>query len=131
MADALITIKIDRAGHTPIVRAGVSIRNAVALVRDQEGEPDATVTIALEGSEERLMVAVSGAHAFLGLERPDGVFQYVPDRFHGEVSRTFIVSGQVTEIAARNVLSLEGAAGVVEEWIRKGEDSSSGRWERQ
>jgi hypothetical protein len=78
-----------------------------------------------------MRVAVSGAHAFLGLERLDGILQFVPYGPEGVATRTFIIGGQETKIAARYVVSLDGAADAVAEWIQKGEDSSLGFWERQ
>jgi hypothetical protein len=42
-----------------------------------------------------------------------------------------MIGGQKTSIEAKYVLDLATAGGVIQEWIKQGEESSLGIWERQ
>lgn len=89
------------------------------------------MTVCPEGSDENLKVAVDYAWAFLGLERPDGVFQYVTHVDEPLETQPFTIGGQEVEMESRYFSPVAKAADVVEEWFTKGEISSSGYWERQ
>jgi hypothetical protein len=89
------------------------------------------MVVSPEGSDERLMIAVHGTHAFLGLERRDGLFQFhSSDREAKDGTSFFVIGGQGTRVESRYVLDVGSAALVVEEWLR-GESSALGVWERR
>jgi hypothetical protein len=110
---------------------GLSDEAVAAVVRDLQGERDATVMVSREGLDDRLMVAVSDDRVFLGLERPDGLFQFAEANNVSEGTQSFIIGGQEAEIEKRFLVSVDTAVAVVREWLDRGEDSSIGRWERQ
>jgi hypothetical protein len=102
------------------------------IVRNLEGEADVTVTISPEGIDEKLMVGIDYAWAFLGLERPlDGVFQYVADVDECLGTQPFTIGHQEVDMESRYVSPVAVAADVIKEWISEGENSSLGYWERQ
>lgn len=93
--------------------------DVAAAVRDLEGECDVTLTVSRDDAAEHLLVAVSGSDAFLGLDAPDGLLQYVPQASRGGGTRRFTIGGQKTEIASRYVVDVESAARVVLEWLQQ------------
>lgn len=129
MSDLQVKIKIDRWGHPPVLNTARTGAEVGFVLRGLEGEPDTTVTISRDGMDELLLVAVSGARAFLGLDGPEGVFQFA-HRDNGRRGRQqLIIGGQESDIESRYVLCLEEAARVAEEWLKKGRESSFGVWE--
>jgi hypothetical protein len=125
-----VTMKVEREDSSPSIRSGLSAEEVANAVRNL-GMEDATVTIFREGTDENLMVAVSGQSAFLGLERLDGLFQHVSYGNYGRERRRLKIGNQETDIESRYVLDLATAAKVIREWLDKGEKSSFGFWERQ
>jgi hypothetical protein len=129
-----VAVEIERCGHRPTVRTGLSVDDVGAVIRGLEGGPDVTVIISWAGTiDENVIFAVNGASVFLGLSHNlDGVFQYVA---RGNADRPgaqqFMISGEPTNIQSRYVVDIETAATVVTEWLRFGEESSLGWWERQ
>jgi hypothetical protein len=108
----------------------LSASDVVRTIRSLEGQPDITVTISREGTDERLLVAISGGHAFLGLDGPEGIIQFVVPGQHSGTQR-LVIGGQATDIESRYVLCVEKAATVAYEWLKGGRQSSLGAWERQ
>ena len=130
--DRPVTVRIIHSDHSLTVRADLSAEDAADIVRNLEGEADVTVTISPEGIDEKLMVGIDYAWAFLGLERPlDGVFQYVADVDECLGTQPFTIGGQEVDMESRYVSPVAVAADVIKEWISEGENSSPGYWERQ
>jgi hypothetical protein len=127
-----VTVVVEHGGETSSPRSGLSPEAAAQAVRDLDGSRDVTVTISPEGLDERLLVGVDGSRAFIGLERPDGLFQFVT-RNHDQqgARRPFMIGGQESEIESRYLPELRTAAIVIEEWLEGGEASTQGHWERQ
>jgi hypothetical protein len=124
---------VERPGESSAPESGCLSPEAVGhALRDLEGSRDVTMIISAEGIDGRLMAAVDGSQAFLGLERPDGLFQFAP-RLHdkSEATVVFEIGGQQTDIVAKYVLDLPTAAIVVAEWLDVGESSTQGTWERR
>jgi len=131
MDEGPIEVEVDREGQPRTVRTGLSANDVVGIIRALEGEPDVTVTISREGADERLLVAISGSLAFLGLIGPDEVFQFVgSDKGRGGTQR-LMIGGQSTDIKSQYVLCVERAASVAYEWLNVGRQSSLGAWERR
>ena len=126
-----VTVKIEYSDRSVAIRTGLSTQDTADVVRSLEGEADITVTISQEGIEESLKVAVDYAWAFLGVERLDGVLQYVARADEDLEAQPFTIGGQEVNIESRYVLPVGTAADVVEEWLTRGEASSFGYWERQ
>jgi hypothetical protein len=132
MDEELVQIEVERGGQRASVRKGVSRGEVAGLVRTFKGEPDVTLIISREGDDRRLLVAVSGAKAFVGLDDgPDGTFQFVARDKHVDGTQRLIIAGQGTDIESRSVLCVETAASVAHEWLQGGRQSSLGAWERQ
>jgi hypothetical protein len=125
-----ITAKIEHPDHPSTVRTGLSAKDAADIVRALEGEADVTVTMSMSVGEN-LSIAVDHAWVFLGLERIDGVFQYVSSADECTGTQQFRIGGQEVYIDSRYVSPVTTAANVVEEWFKDGEGSSFGYWERQ
>lgn len=129
-----VTIEIERFGHSPTARTGLSADDVGGIIRGLEGEPDVTVEVSREGvTDERVMLGISGTNVCLGLVRPRELYQYVA---HGNDDRRgrilFMTSGEPTNIRSRYVVDIETAATVVQEWLRSGEEESSlGQWEHR
>jgi hypothetical protein len=128
---SLATARIERSGHPVTVRKGLTPEDAADLIRALEGEADVTVVISRESSDEDLNVAVDFAWAFLGLERLDGVFQFVARSSESLATQPFTVGGSEVEMESKYLSTPATAADVVAEWLTKGEDSAFGYWERQ
>jgi hypothetical protein len=131
MVERLVEVRLDDTRDRPTIRRGLSANEVVEILRALEGKPDVTATISLEDSDERLLVAVSGTNAFLGLDSPDGIFQFVSKGKHSPGTRRLIIGSQPTDIDSRSVVCVETAARVAEEWLKGGRESSLGVWERQ
>jgi hypothetical protein len=124
------TVHAERGGRSFPAQEGLSPVAVARSVTDLEGAQDVILVIVPSGSHERLLVAVDGSKAFLGLERPDGLFQFVHDEA-ALASRPFTIGGQRSDIEGRYLLDVGVAAAVVEEWLTLGEGSSIGYWERR
>jgi len=128
-----VSVELQHAGElSPPKRARLSSDAVVEAVEQLAGSRDVTMTVYMDGSDERLMVAVDGSRAFLGLERTDGLFQFALDEVAGRQLSTmrFTVGGQDTDIETRLLVDLPTAAVVAREWLEAGESSSRGSWER-
>lgn len=119
-------------GETSDPRTGLSADAVARTLLDLGGTRDFTVTVSPEDVDERLLVAVDGSHAFLGLERPDGLLQFVVNGHDVEsATHPFTIGGQQSDIESRYLPELPTAAAVVKEWLDGGEPSAHGHWERQ
>lgn len=128
--------------HAPRpARTGLTFDDVEDVIRGLEGEPDILAEIYWDDNntnrrpfeQECVSVFVSGANVFLCMDRPlDGMFQYVSrgsaDR---EGYQQFMIHNEETPIESRYIVDIETAALVVQEWLRNGEDSTLGWWERQ
>jgi hypothetical protein len=101
------------------------------LIRELSGAVDVTLTVIPDDGDGRIMVAVDGANAFLGLDRDDGLFQYARHHDGRQRTRRFTIGGQQSGIESRYVLSISLAATAVQEWLRNSDGSPLGTWERQ
>jgi len=125
-------IELERVGQISVARNGVSPDAVAKAIQNLEGVRNATMTITPEGvSGEHLMVAIDGSRAFLGLERTDGLLQFVVHGHNTEEAHVFSIGGQEAQIEGRYLPEVSIAAVVVEEWLQTGEASSQGHWERQ
>lgn len=132
MGEPRATVVLERCGETSSPRSGLSPEEVAEAVRGLGGSHDVTVIISPEGIDERLMVAVDGSRAFLGLERPDGLLQFAvgDDGPRGE-AHPFTIGSQESEIESRYLPELAVAVVVVKEWLEGGERTAHGHWERQ
>jgi hypothetical protein len=126
-----VTVIIEHSDHSLTVRADLSAEDAADVVRNLEGEADITVTISPEGLDEKLMVGIDYAWAFLGLERLGGLLQYVANVNECLGTQPFTIGGQEVDMESRYVSPVAVAADVIKEWLSKGENSSFGYWERK
>lgn len=124
------SVSVERGGELVSRRRGVQPADVVTAVRELQGGRDITVSIEPDGIEERLIVALDRTCGFLGLERPDGIFQFCP-AVSATNSREFLIGGQPTEIEARYVVDVVAVSDVIAEWLSFGETSSLGSWQRQ
>lgn len=126
--DHQIDLVVELPGEHPRHTHGSSSDEVVDTLRRLEGVRDVTMTISPEGSGERLMAAVDGRSVLLGLERPDGLFQFaLPHRQEG-VTRPFTVGGQESDIEAKYLVDVPTASAVIREWLDGDITSSHGSW---
>jgi hypothetical protein len=123
------TLTFDGSGDEHQVRA-VTPEDVEAAITEVASRRDVSITVELDDLDERLLIAVDGHVAFLGLERPDGLFQFA---VHGENqgAEEVLIGGQSTRIDRRNLVAVSTAALIAGEWFVQGEHSSYGWWERQ
>lgn len=132
MKDRTATVEVERLGDASRPESGLSPEAVGHALRALDGSRNATMIISPEGIDERLMATIDGSHVFLGLERSDGLFQFVLRRHDTpEATVPFKIGGQATDIEGKYVLDVPTAAVVVAEWLYEGEPSSYGTWERQ
>jgi hypothetical protein len=131
MDEQLVQIAVERGGKSASVRKGVSAKEVAGIVRTFKGEADVTLIISREGSDQRLLLAVSGAKAFVAVDNPDEVYQFIGRDRHAAGKQSMIIAGQETNIESSSVLCVETAATVAHEWLMRGRESSLGTWERQ
>ncbi|MBO0730413.1 MAG: hypothetical protein J2P57_14225 [Acidimicrobiaceae bacterium] len=130
MTDQNVNVELEFHGDParPIktLSAGEATDALVAL----EGTHDVTMTISDSGRNERLLVAVDGSCAFLGLERSDGLLQFESgDPGQKHVTKPFTIGGQESEIETQYLVDIEMAAAVVRDWLDGVDPSSHGAWE--
>jgi len=124
------TVQIEGTAPFSLDQEPLTPEAVARLLRGLRDERDVTVSVQPQGLDERLLVAVDGTLAFLGMERPDGLFQFSQSDA-GSTTRAFTIGGQEADIESRYLVDLEVAAIVVQEWLLGGEQSSVGVWERQ
>ena len=100
------------------------------LVRDQEGSDDVTLVVQIPTRDDRMLIAISGDRAFVGLEGPSGIFQFRHRETAGREPALMLVGGQTTQIDGSYVWSVQGVAEIARTWIT-GEGHAPGEWERQ
>jgi hypothetical protein len=77
-----------------------------------------------------LLLALDTGSAFVGLETPDGVYQYVAgEAADGE--RQFVIGGQPTSINARYLLPVSAAVEALTPWLAGAAPLASPQWEPQ
>ena len=114
MAEQLVQKALEHGGtRSGSVRHGVRTDDVAGIVRSFKGEPDVTLNISREGSDESLLLAVSGAKAFV--DSPDGVFQFVSRDMHATAKQPLIIAGQETNIESPSELCVETAASIARE----------------
>lgn len=132
MGERRATVVLELPGRTSSPRSGLSPQEAAEAIRGLAGSHDVTVIISPEGIDERLMVAINGSRAFLGLDRPDGLLQFaLGDHDLPGEAHPFTIGSQESEIESRYLPELAVAAVVVKEWLEGGECTAHGHWERQ
>ena len=131
MVERAAEITVEDGGDPPTVRTGLSATDVVGIIRSLEGRTDVTATIQRKGIDERLLVAISGGKAFLGLDAPEGVFQFALPGEHHSGTQRLVIGGQATDIESRYVLCVDKAARVAYEWLKGSRHSVFGAWQRQ
>ncbi len=130
--DKRATITVESPGQHLPPQSGVSLDEVIETLRRLAGIHDVTMIVVPESSDERLMIAVDGSRAFLGLERPDGLLQFTSAKPHSDdETLPFTIGGQEADIETRYLLDLQTAAAVVREWLQGGDLSLHGHWERR
>lgn len=130
--DHIVTIDIEFDGEPDRPSKKVSYDEVADDVTALEGSRDVTMTISDDQRSERLMVAVDGSLAFLGLERHDGLLQFAsPDPHHAHETRPFMIGGQESDIEVQYLLSVGTAAAVVRDWLKGVDSSAYGSWQLQ
>jgi hypothetical protein len=114
--DALATIRIDRDGVStaPVAAHAAAV---VETLRSLRGERDATLEIVPIGRDVRLLIAIDGSDAFLGLVEGEAIYELADPRRAGGPMRHFTIGRQGASIGSDYCLSLNAAATVVEGWL--------------
>jgi hypothetical protein len=123
------TLIVDGSGDEHQVRA-VTPEDVEAAIAEVASRRDVSITVELDDSDERLLIAVDGHVAFLGLERPDGLLQFAVHA-ENQGAEEVLIGGQSTRIDRRNLVAVSTAALIAGEWFVQGEHSRYGWWERQ
>jgi hypothetical protein len=115
MFDRQVRLEVERAGKRASVRERVSGNDVAGVVGAFKGEPDVTLIISQEDTDETLLIAVSGGRAFVALDKgPDGLFQFVVSGKHAAGKQRLVIAGQETDIDSAYVLC------VADEWPKGG-----------
>jgi len=101
-----------------------------ATIREREGAADAVVSIQVEGRPGQLLVAIAGHRALVGLDSPEGVFQFGRDDNQPTGFEPMSIGGQDTSVEARYVWPVRTAAEIAQAWIT-GDRPVVGGWQRQ
>lgn len=125
-----VTVTIEREGRCEPPLDDLSLDEFTKLLKGMSGQRDTTISVQQDGLDEQLLIAVDRMQAFIGLERPDGLFQFA-QRGVGSTTTPFTIGGQEADIESRYLVGLDTAASVAREWTTAGEESSLGIWERQ
>ena len=123
-------ISIERGGisaPSQMVPSGAVVEALLAL----RGGRDATFEVAPEGRDSRILIAVDGTDAVVGLVEPDAVYELSDPKRAGGPARRFIIGGQETSIASEFSVRLDHAAKVVEAWLEGDGSPPVGRWVRR
>jgi hypothetical protein len=89
-----------------------------------------TISIKLPDDQGILYVALETGNAFVGLEAPDGTYQYVADNA-AEGERQFVIGDQPTAIRARYVLTVPGAIALLTACLAEPGPFAGSAWDRQ
>lgn len=124
------TIRVSYRGHEWGLPAANPVRETSRLLRAYADASDVTISIKLPDNHGTLLVALEAGSAFVGLEAPDGIYQYVADEA-AEGIRQFIIGGQPTAIDTRNVLPVATAIELLTPWVTGSAPLVAPAWERQ
>ena len=126
-----IPVWIEREGHRTALPGLRSPDDVAAAVAALEGERDVTLEIQPRGFADRVLIAVDGANAFVGLFDPDDwASQFRRHDFKDGPRAAMTIGGQTSHIDRPYLLDVALAARVVGEWLTSTEPTE-GRWERQ
>lgn len=99
-------ISLRHGGREQVPReAADPAREVSRLLRTYEDASDVTVSVQLPDDHGTLLVALEAGRAFVGLETPDGICQYVADDA-SEGNREFTTGGAPARIDTRYVLTV-------------------------
>jgi hypothetical protein len=88
-----VTISVSHGGREqPLPEVADPVREVSGLLRAYAHASDVTVSIRLPSNHGLLLVALEAGSAFVGLEKSDGVYQYVADEA-AEGRRQFMIGG--------------------------------------
>jgi hypothetical protein len=132
MTSRQLVIEIELSGRARELREyDRPVESLVAdLLRELQGEGDATMTVRPKERHEHLTIAVNGSRAFLGLDAGDGLFQFEGSP-HAKGVTEMVIGGQATNVDSRQIVDLEGARTCIEEWLSHDEQERDPRWKRQ
>jgi hypothetical protein len=106
------------------------VRETSRLLRAYADASDVTISVKLPDDHGTLVVALEAGSAFVGLEAPDGIYQYVADEA-AKGNRQFIIGGQPTAIDKRYVLPVATAIELLMPWVTGSAPLVAPAWERQ
>ena len=126
-----VTISVSHGGREqPLPDVADPVREVSGLLRAYADASDVTVSIRLPSNQGLLLVALEAGSAFVGLERSDGVYQYVADEA-AEGKRQFVIGGQPASIDRRYVLPVPAAIDVLTACLTGTGPPAVAAWERQ
>ena len=106
------------------------VRDVGQLMRAYASASDVTVSITLPADHGTLLVALEAGNAFVGLQTPDGIYQYIADDAC-QGKRLFIIGGARTWIDARYVLPVTAAIELLTPWLAGSPPLAALEWRRQ
>jgi hypothetical protein len=128
----MVQIELERHGDVVTSESRLSVEDVADMIRRTGGDQDTAISLSMAGLGEVLRIAIDDAKAFVGLETPDGVLQFVPTRskpLHGTCR--FSIGGQPVEMEERYIADIEEATEVAKKWVTRGDVSSLGSWEKR
>ena len=126
-----VTISVSHGGREqPLPEVADPVREVSGLLCAYAHASDVTVSIRLPSNHGLLLVALEAGSAFVGLEKSDGVYQYVADEA-AEGKRQFMIGGQPTFIDTRYVLPVAAAIDVLTACLTGTGPRAVAAWERQ
>jgi hypothetical protein len=131
MTPALPRISVSRRGREQVLSVGNDpVSDVGSFLRAHTDSSDVTLSIELPDDHGTLLVALESGSAFVGLERPEGVYQYVANAA-SMGQREFIIGGQSTSVDTRYVLPIPAAIQLVTSCLGESEPVAGPAWERQ
>ena len=124
------TISVSHGGREWGLPAVNPVREASRLLRAYADASDVTISVKLPDDHGTLLVALEAGSAFVGLDAPDGIYQYVADEA-AEGKRQFVIGGQPTAIDTRYVLPIATAIELLAPWVAGSAPLAAPAWERQ
>lgn len=126
----ILEIDGDKAGREVREYGHLSDDAVAALLGELSASEGGTLTVPPSDRDSHLIVAVDGPNAFIGLDGPDGIFEYEgsPDR---EGTLTMRIAGQEATLEARFVVTMDAATDCIQGWLNRDDSALPASWRRR
>lgn len=112
------------------VNTGLTPSDAARVIRSLAGEPQVTVVVSGKGTDT-ILLAITGFSAFLSLERPGELYDYLAEDGGRGGTVPFRIENHEHDIPSRYVVDIDTASSAVLEWLETDGEPSPDAWERR